>query len=325
MPQPKYSKKDAKDVAREKIRGVITAPCTPIDERGEVDEAGLRHDIRYCLDELKIDGLYINGYYAHFWLATSEQRKRVIEIAVEEIDGRVPIINRCAHASPLEAINLAKHCQDLGVDFISLVIPQFGGAHKDILLGYFAMIAEEIELGISIFNTDQAGYNISPELMAELAEIPNVCALKNGLPLEHTNQIRSIVGNSIVVIDPEEERFFVNMSEHGQQAVYGGSNMMMDSHGSTGMLDYVHAGLRGDLDEARRLHDAIQPLRDLHHRWVLEPWWSMGLCPISTIKYWTGLLGMTGGPTPRPLPDLLSEQDKEKLRAEMEEVGLLRG
>ena len=67
------------------------------------------------------------------------------------------LVNRCAHASPHEAIALARHSQDLGVDVISLVIPQFGGAHDDVLVGYFAMIAREIDLGITIFNTTQAG------------------------------------------------------------------------------------------------------------------------------------------------------------------------
>jgi hypothetical protein len=47
------------------------------------------------------------------------------------------------------------------------------------------------------------------------------------------------------------------------------------------------------------------------------------VCPISTIKFWTQQLGMTGGPTPRPLPDLLSVQDKVRLRQEMADVGLI--
>lgn len=195
MSQAKYLKAEAKSAARELLRGIITALCLPVDEHGEVDEAGLRHDIRHCIDVIRAHGLYVNGYYGHFWLLSSEQRKRVVEIAVDEVAGAVPIINRCAHPSPFEAIELARHSQEIGVDFISLVIPQFGGAHGDILIGYFAMIAREIELGITIFNTDQAGYVLTPEMMARLAEIPNVCALKNGMRLDHTTRIRQLVGD----------------------------------------------------------------------------------------------------------------------------------
>jgi 4-hydroxy-tetrahydrodipicolinate synthase len=325
MTKPKYGKGDAKAVARQLLQGIITAPCLPVDKRGEVDEAGLRHDLRHCIDVIRADGLYINGYYGHFWLLSSEQRRRVIEIAVDEAAGAVPIINRCAHPSPAEAIGLARHSQEVGVDFISLVIPQFGGAHESILFGYFAMIAREIDLGITIFNTNQAGYTLSPEMMARLAEIPNVCALKNQMSLEHTARVRQLVGDSIVVVDPDEEHLMVNMAEGGQKTIYTGTNMMFDSATATPMRDYVHAALEGRLDEARRLFEGMQPIRDLHHRWVLDPWGRMGVCPVSVVKYWTEQLGMTGGPTPEPLPDLLSSSDKNRLRQEMGEVGLLEG
>ena len=324
MSQAKYLKAEAKSAARELLRGIITALCLPVDEHGEVDEAGLRHDIRHCIDVIRAHGLYVNGYYGHFWLLSSEQRKRVVEIAVDEVAGAVPIINRCAHPSPFEAIELARHSQEIGVDFISLVIPQFGGAHGDILIGYFAMIAREIELGITIFNTDQAGYVLTPEMMARLAEIPNVCALKNGMRLDHTTRIRQLVGDAIVVVDPNEENLMTNMAEYGQQAIYTGTNMMFDSGAATPMRDYVELALAGRLDEARLVHDAMQPARDLHHRWVLEPWGRMGVCPVSVVKYWTKQMGMTGGPTPEPLPDLLSDQDKGRLRTELTDIGLVR-
>jgi len=320
---PKYGRSEAKAAAKELIRGIFPAPPIPVDERGEIDVAGLRHDLRYCLDVLKVSGLYMNGYYGHFWLLSSAQRRTVIEVAVEEAAGMVPVINRCAHPSPHEAIELAKHSQDLGVDFISLVIPQFGGAHEDIFFGYFEMIASEIELGISVFNTDQAGYRVTPEMMARLAEIPNICALKNGTGLENTTEIRKLVGDAIVVIDPEEENFKVNMLEHGQRALYTASNLMMDCASWTPMHDYMQAALDDDLGLASRIYDEMQPRRDLHHKWILEPWWSMGVCPVSNVKFWTQQLGMTGGPVPKPLPDLLSAEDKEQLRAEMAEVGLL--
>lgn len=319
----RYGKAEAKAASRELLRGTITALCTPVDEDGQIDEAGLRHDLRHCIDVIKSDGIYLHGYYGHFWLLTSAQRRQATEIALNEIAGAVPIINRCAHPSPQEAVELALHAQNLGADFISLVIPQFGGAYDSLLIDYFAYIAERIELGITIFNTDQAGYTLTPELMARLADIPNVCALKNGLSLEHTDKVRALVGDSIVVIDPNEENFLRNMLEHGQSAIYTGTNMMFDNANATPMRDYVHAFLDGRPDDAKKLYEDMQPIRDLHHRWVLEPWGSTGLCPVSVVKYWSSVNGMTGGPTPRPLPNLLSQEDKDKLRAEMADVRLV--
>ena len=289
-----------------------------------IDEAAFRRDLRHCVDVIGAHGLYINSYYAHFWLLTSAQRRRVLEIAIDEVAGAVPIVNRVAHPSPYEAIELARHAQEAGADFVSLVIPQFGGAHDDLLIGYVEMIAREIELGITIFNTDQAGYTISSEQMARLAEIPNVCALKNGMGLDHTAELRRLVGDAIVVVDPNEENLLTNM-EQGQQAIYTGTNMMFDSARATPMRDYVETALAGDLVKARELFEAMQPARDLHNRWVLQPWGRMGVCPVSVVKHWSGFMGMTGGPVPEPLPDLLTAEDRERLRDDLRAAGLIGG
>ena len=114
--------------------------------------------------------------------------------------------------------------------------------------------------------------------------------------------MRALVGDRLLVIDPEEEDFLANYLEHGQTAIYTGSNMMMDSAAAQPMHDYMQAALEGDRELTAKRYGAMQPLRDLHHRWILEPWWRMGLCPVSTVKFWTQQLGMTGGPVPEPLP-----------------------
>jgi 4-hydroxy-tetrahydrodipicolinate synthase len=319
MTGPKYGKHEAKAVAKDKLRGLIPGPVLPITETGEMDEAAYRHNLRHCVDVVGSEVLYINSYYQNFWLLTSDERKRVFEIAVDEVGGQIPLIDRCAHPSPKEAIALAQHAQDNGADFISLVLPPFG-SNKDILFGYFSMIADAIEIGITLFNTPQAGYSISPEWMAELAEIPNVCALKNGMELDHTAKVRELVGDSIVVIDPDEENFLVNLRE-GQQALYSGTQLMFDGANGQPLRAYMEAAFAGQLDDAERLFDEMQPVRDVHHKWVLAPWGNAaGLCPVSTVSYWCSLMGMKGGVVPPPLPNL-SEDDEANLRKDLEAIG----
>lgn len=319
MSDPKYSKSEAKAVAKEKLRGLIPGPVLPINDDGSMNEADYRHNLRHCVDVVGSEVLYINSYYQNFWLLTSAERKRVFEIAADEVGARIPLIDRCAHPSPKEAIDLALHAQENGADFISLVLPPFG-ANKDILFGYFSMIAREIEIGITLFNTAQAGYSISPEWMAELAEIPNVCALKNGMELEHTAKVRELVGDSIVVIDPDEENFLVNLRE-GQQALYSGTQLMFDGANGQPLRAYMEAAFDGRFDDAEKLFEAARPVRDVHKKWVLDPWGNAaGLCPVSTVSYWCSLMGMKGGTVPEPLPNL-TEDDKANLRKELEAIG----
>jgi 4-hydroxy-tetrahydrodipicolinate synthase len=324
MGRTAFARGEAKAAARELLRGSVAAPCLPVDARGDVDEAGLRRDIRHCIDVLGSTGIYINGNFQHYWLLTVEQRRRVLEITVDEVDGAVPIINRCAHTSPRQAIELAQQTAELGVPFIDLVPPdpQFVGADPQVLLRYYTTIAEDTELGVILFHAPRVGYTMSPELLAELAEIPNVCAIDNGMPPDHTTKVREPVGDGVLVVDPIEDRCLVNMLEHGQQVIFTGDSPMFDSAVDQPMRRYIDAALAGRAAEATRIFEALEPVRDVHRRWVLDRWASSRLIPISVIKYWTAQLGMAGGPTPSPLPSLKSDE-MDELRAELVFVGLV--
>ncbi|MGH7775614.1 MAG: dihydrodipicolinate synthase family protein [Candidatus Dormibacterales bacterium] len=318
----KYSRQEAKAYAKEELRGIFSAFCLPERSEGGVDEEGLRRDIGHYLDVVRASGLYVHGFYGNFWLLTSAERRRVLEIVVEEVRGRVPIVCRCAHQSPRETIELIRHAEGAGADFISLIGPSYASASEDMVLRYFEMMAAETELGISVFNTAQAGYVISPRLMARLAEIPNICALKNDVSMAHTIEVRKLVGDSIAVVDPSEENFLVNLVQFGQRAIYTGTNYMYDGRHGTPMRDYVEAALEGRFDRAAELYFKMQPLRDVHRRWVLEPWTRSGLCPIGTIKSWTEHLGLTGGPVRPPL-QRLPESEARALRADLEGLGVV--
>ena len=317
-----YSKNEAKDYAKEKLRGVFSAFCLPETAENEVDEAGLRHDVRHYVDVIKAAGLYVHGFYGNFWLLTVPERKRVMEVVADENRGRLPIICRCAHQSMRDTIDLIQHAEACGADFISLIGPAFAGGRESMIVEYFERVAASTNLGISVFNTPQAGYTISPQLMARLAEIPNVCALKNGMDREHTRQVRELVGDRIVVVDPYEENFLESLTQYGQKAIYTGTNYMYDSARATPMRDYVEAALAGDFGRATALYNEMQPIRDLHQKWVLDPWRRDRLCPVSTIKFWGSQLGLTGGPVRPPLPHFPNDEAAQ-LREEMRAVGLV--
>lgn len=316
-----YGPSEAKAWAFENIKGIISAPCLPESRDGEIDEEKLRRDVRHIIDVAKADGIYFHGFYGAFWLLTSEERRRSLEVVIDEAAGAVPVSARVAHQSLKETIALAQHAEQAGAAFLSVLAPWLGGGSEEMVVDYVAQVAAATNLGISLFNTRQSGYVISPELMARLAEIPNVVALKNHISPEHTAQIRALVGDAIVVIDPDEEIFLENIRDHGQQAIYTCTNLMFDREGRTPMRDYVSAALAGDFDAAQRSFDLAQPARDLHRTWVLEPWGRTGLCPISTIRTWTGLQGMSGGPVRHPLPEL-SDAERERLERELADAGV---
>ena len=317
-----YSRADAKEYARVKFRGIFTAFVLPETPEFEIDEAGIRSDVRHYIDVIGTGGLYPNAFYGNGWLMTVEERKRVTEIVVDETNGQVPVLVRCQHQSLKDVIDLAQHAESVGADFVSVIGPYLGAHSEYMIRTYFEQIAASVEVGISIFNTPQAGYVISPEMMARLAEIPNVVALKSAVDVADTRRTRELAGDGIVVIDPSEPNMLASMLEHDQKAIFTGTNMMYDHAAATPMLDYVTAGINGDAAKATALFHQMQPLRELHHRWIVTPWRTEGVCPVARIKYWCELNGLHGG-TARPPLEPFSDEGKAQLRDELQALGAL--
>ena len=92
------------------ITGVIPAMVTPFDENEKLDEKRLRAVVRFLI-ERKLEGLYITGSTGESFLMSPEERKRVVEITVDEVRGRVPIIAHIGAISTYHSIDLAQHAE----------------------------------------------------------------------------------------------------------------------------------------------------------------------------------------------------------------------
>jgi 4-hydroxy-tetrahydrodipicolinate synthase len=220
-----------------------------------------------------------------------------------------------------DTVELVRHAEKAGADLISILPPSYGAESPEMVFEYFRLIAEETRLGLSVFNTPHAGYVMSPELLARVAELPNVVALKNVTTLDHTIAVRELVRDSLLVIDPQEENFLINLIHFEQPAIYTNTNYMYDSALARPMQDYVMAGLNGDAALAASKFYAMQDLRSLHHKWVRQGWHRFGQCPVATVKCWVEQLGMKGGSVRPPLPTL-SEAEQQELVADLEAAGL---
>jgi 4-hydroxy-tetrahydrodipicolinate synthase len=104
----KYSRREAKDYAREHLRGIWAAALTPFAADGAIDERGLRANIRHWVDDLGIAGLFIAGKQGEFFSMSVEERKRAFEIAVAETGPESGTIVSCSDQNMDTAIELAR-------------------------------------------------------------------------------------------------------------------------------------------------------------------------------------------------------------------------
>ena len=105
----RYRKAEAKEAARAQFRGVWAAITTPFTPDGAVDEAGLRRNMRYYTDGLHVEGVFCTGVMGEFWSLTRDERRRVVEIVVEEARGKCLVIAQTGHHSTEETVAHTRH------------------------------------------------------------------------------------------------------------------------------------------------------------------------------------------------------------------------
>ena len=319
----KYKKHEAKDAAREQFSGVWAAIATPFTPDDKIDEAGLRRNMRHMTDSLSIDGIFCAGTMGEFWALTKEERKRVVEIVVEEARGKCKVIAHTGHHSPNETVDLTRHAQEVGADFAIVINPYYPSSSEDAIYEWFKVVASRVDIGVWMFDTAFAcGPNLSPQLTARIAEIENICGIKIGRPIDHYVAVKKLCGDNIVVSHPSETDCLKLMRDHGQRVhMSSAAPFLIQTAGWTPMRDYVELALEGRYTEAESVSKALDPVREVHEKWMREPWLTHKVIPIAQLKAWSEYLGLAGGPVRAPLLPL-SDAQRAELFADLDRVGL---
>lgn len=317
----KYSRNDAKDYAREHMRGIWAAALTPFAPDLTIDENGFRRNLRHWVKELMIDGVFITGKQGEFFSMSLAERKRTFEIAVEETAGKAGTILSCSDQNLDTVVELARHAQALGADSIVVHAPvlHFLSDVDDTLYAYYRYLSEQLDIGIAMWSHEDSGYLMSPELCARIAELPNIVAIKYSVPREMYVKLTRLVGDRLIVSTASEEEWFDNIVELGWRLYLCSTPpYLMQTAIDHRMYDYTQLAFRGEIERARAVRDSLDPVRQALRR-TRPPG-----KPQAHQKYWQELLGQVGGPVRRPLLPL-TEAEKAATRAAFEACGLKTG
>src|SRR5579862_4396589 len=194
-----YSKRDAKDFARQHLKGIWAAALTPFRADLQLDEAGLRSNIQHWTRELLIDGLFIAGKQGEFFSLSIAERKRLFMLAVEETRGTARTIMSCSDQNLDTVIELAEYAQAIGADFIVVHAPvlHFVTSPDETVYEYYRYLSERLDIGIAMWSHPDSGYLMSPALCARIAELPNIVAIKYSVPREMYIKLTRMVGDKI--------------------------------------------------------------------------------------------------------------------------------
>ena len=289
--------------------GAIPALVTPFDTNGAIDERGFVENIESCLGN-GVGALVPSGCTGEFWALTSAERVRLFHLTVEAARGRVPVIASTGAVTTREVIALSTAAQEAGCDGIMVLPPYFVRPTADDLVAHYRAISDAVKLPMMLYNIPNTGNPLTPDLVARLAEIDTVVAIKES-SLDYVNLYRTmrLVGDQLHV-------FCGPATLYGVPALLMGAPGIIDTipnYWGAGAVAMFQAATTGDLPRARALQAEALALKDLLN--------AKGRNQYAAIKALMNILGLPGGQPRLPLRPLTPAQ-VEELAADAAAIGL---
>lgn len=314
----KYSRQTAKSHAFAHMKGIWAAGLMPFREDLSIDEEGFAANMDHWINDLGIDGFFIAGKQGEFFAMSLEERKRAFDLAVRAADGRAQTIMSCSDQNMDVVIDLAKHAQSCGADYIVVHAPvlHFYKEQDETLIRYYETIASKVDIGIALWSHPDSGYLMSPQLCNRLADIETVVAIKYSVPRPMYAELSRLAGDRMIVSTASEEEWLENILELNWQLYLCSSPpYLIQTAADKRMRAYTDAAFAGRADEARAIRDSLEPVRQaLKSTRPPEK-------PHAHQKYWQDLLGQSGGRVRPPCLEL-TEDEKTKTRLAFETCGL---
>ena len=158
------------------LNGVMPAMITSFNKDESINKESLRNIINHSINE-KVNGLYVTGSTGETFLMSSEEKKKVIDIIVEEVNGRVPVIAHIGSIGTKITTDLAEYATKAGVDGLSALPPFYYNFTNEEIFNYYSDIAKSSDLPIIIYNIERANL-MDIDTLKKLAAIENIKGVK---------------------------------------------------------------------------------------------------------------------------------------------------
>ena len=250
---------------RQSYRGSMTAIVTPFTATGEVDEAAFRALIDWQIEEgTKV--IVPVGTTGESATLSHAEHKKVVEIAVEQVAGRVPVMAGAGSNNTVEAVDLAVHAEQAGADSILAVTPYYNKPSQRGLYVHYKAMAEAVKIPIFIYNIPgRSAVDVTPETMGQLAsDFPNIWGVKDAVgSMERVSLQRMSCGKDFVQLSAEDPTSLGYNAHGGVGAISVTANVAPRL-----CSEFQEATLAGDYSKALEYQDRLMPL---HQAIFIEP------------------------------------------------------
>lgn len=288
------------------IKGIITPIVTPFNR--DKDQTINYNALEQLIDRLiekGVNGIFILGSYGEFHAINYEEKLEFAKKTVEIVNHRVPVYAGTGGNSTHGVIRLSKKVEEIGVDAVSVITPYFVSPNDKEIVNHYKTIAESINLPIILYNIpNNTKINLSKEIVAELAKVENIKAIKDSSgDMENLKgYVEAAKGTDMKVLIGSDSKIAPAIRLGAAGAIAGTSNLITELD-----VSLYNALKSGNDEEADRLQQEIEVLRG-----VLK----LGTIP-SVMKRSLEFTGIPVGPARLPVMETtlkVDERIKEMLK-----------
>lgn len=284
-----------------KLEGIFVPHVTPFKHNGEINEGALRELIQFWVQG-GLSGLVPCGSNGEAPYLLREERKRVIEIVVDEVNGKVPVIAGTGAIGTKETIQLTRDAKDIGADAALIVTPFYFRHSNRELYAHYSAILEAVDIPVLVYNVPKfTGFSLEPSLVHKLAsEYDNVIGVKDSSgSLSQIAELTRLVGERISVLAGTADVVLPTLMLGGKGAIIAVANVAPRL-----CSDLYKAFKEGNFEEASRLQRRISYINEVVVRKYNQ---------LAAIKETLNIKGLPAGYPRKPtLP--LEENEKDEIK-----------
>ncbi len=296
-----------------RLKGIYPPIATALTEDEEFDEQGMRRLIRYLLDA-GVHGLFVLGTTGESATFTTAQRQRIIEVVVDEVSGKVPVMANVTDIGTKKTIENARIAADSGADAIILMVPYYFTHTAPEVISHFRDVLSAVDLPIFMYNYPfTTNFNMTPDFVGQLAEEDRIVGIKDSSnDFEQFQELLRMFRGSqdFKVFQGEESQLAASILLGADGAVMTANNVAPKLS-----VEIYEAASAGDIQKASLLQDKLMTAFDILQ---VSGTLTSGSA-IGGVKAALSCLGICGPTVKRPfLP--LADEEVNKIKRILEVV-----
>lgn len=238
--------------------GVYTAVITPFCEDGSFDREGFRENLRFQVFS-GVQGIVVLGTTGEAPTLEADEKKEILEIAVDEIKGKAHLIIGTGSYSTKKTIADTLFAKEIGADAALVVTPYYNKPTQEGLFRHFDEVSK-VDFPLIVYNVQgRTGQNIQTETLARLAAIPQIIGVKeaSGNLIQMMDVLEKILASraDFKIFSGDDNLTFPLICLGGHGIISVASNLIPQP-----IIEMVQAAFSGNMDRARKLHFELLPL-----------------------------------------------------------------